>query len=254
MIDWKRTYEEIMTSLKLDQLNDSAAPRIFSELIRACRKKPITGIEELTSILKNKWGKATRLIVTGPGPSLIKYRDILRKCSDCPIVAADSSVKSLMNIKGTYPDVIVTDLDGVNPVEVMMFVERGGVAVVHVHGDNYHIIKPVIHNFCSSNIMFTSQVETEAGFITRLEGFTDGDRSILLSLALEPEELIVLGMDFDLQPIPNSLSSGGADFMGFYKLSIGRSLARHYLCEARRRGVNVVMNSFFRVGCGQNGM
>ena len=90
------------------------------------------------------------------------------------------------------PDIVVTDLDG-NLDDILLANLKGANIVVHAHGDNSDKIVQITPYF--TNVLGTAQSQP-VGNIYNFGGFTDGDRAIFLSVALNASEIILAGMDF----------------------------------------------------------
>ncbi|MDL2246647.1 DUF115 domain-containing protein, partial [Methanobrevibacter sp. OttesenSCG-928-K11] len=90
------------------------------------------------------------------------------------------------------PDIIATDLDG-KMEDLLKSNEKGSLMVIHAHGNNSDEIIKYTKQF--NNILGTTQSKP-FGNLYNFGGFTDGDRAIFLSVALNAQKIILAGMDF----------------------------------------------------------
>jgi uncharacterized Rossmann fold enzyme len=107
------------------------------------------------------------------------------------LVAADTATPLLLS-RGMVPDIVVTDLDG--PVETLVEASRAGSYLfVHGHGDNIRSLREVLP-LLGERAEPTTQVPMPKGHVHNFGGFTDGDRSAYVSVALGARAVILLGM------------------------------------------------------------
>ena len=107
------------------------------------------------------------------------------------LVAADGATTAMIEEK-IVPDIIVTDLDGTID-DILAANLKGANIVVHAHGDNSDKITTITPFF--TNVLGTTQAQP-VGNVYNFGGFTDGDRAIFLSVALDASEITLAGMDF----------------------------------------------------------
>jgi len=183
--DWWPWYERIATLLKLDRIKDQLAADILSRLIA---KKSIDP-SHISHYIEGKG-----VLVFGAGPSLDEDIKQLRETSlleGCVKIAADGAASALLELADTYPEFIVTDLDG--RVEDQIRCERlGSVIVVLAHGDNVQRIEEVVPTF--SKVLGTTQVEPRPN-VYNFGGFTDGDRAVFFAETFKPRFIALAGMD-----------------------------------------------------------
>ncbi|MGA7923081.1 MAG: 6-hydroxymethylpterin diphosphokinase MptE-like protein [Thermoplasmata archaeon] len=108
------------------------------------------------------------------------------------LVAADGAAAICLDA-GLVPDIVVTDLDGPVPSEVLANA-RGSIAVIHAHGDN----QPAIERWTSE---FSGEVQGSwAGppspDLLNVGGFTDGDRAAFLAEHFGALRVVLWGFDF----------------------------------------------------------
>ena len=107
------------------------------------------------------------------------------------LVAADGATTALIEQK-IAPDIVATDLDG-NLDDILLANFRGANIAIHAHGDNIDKIAKLTTFFTS--VIGTTQAQP-IGNLYNFGGFTDGDRAMFLSVALEASEITLAGMDF----------------------------------------------------------
>ena len=134
--------------------------------------------------------KGETVFVIGSGPSLSAAISRLKSFKRSIKIAADSSVKHLVE-NGIIPDIIITDLDG-DKETLERISKTGSIFVVHAHGDN---IKRLEFSRKFKNCIGTTQSKP-FGKIQNFGGFTDGDRGVFLASHYGAEKIILFGMDF----------------------------------------------------------
>lgn len=134
-------------------------------------------IESELEIIRGK-----KVAVVGAGPSLEQIKEIDADV----IISADGATNYLYKI-GIIPDVVVTDLDGINvfPPETIY--------VVHAHGNNIDKLNKVDN---MKKVIGTCQVYP-FGKLHLFGGFTDGDRGVIIAKIFGAKEIKLYGMDFD---------------------------------------------------------
>ena len=106
------------------------------------------------------------------------------------LIAADGAVSACLE-RNLIPDIIVTDLDG-NLPEMVWANKQGSKMVVHAHGDNLSRIFEF-----SSEIQAISLTTTYPSSTTECwGGFTDGDRSLMMSLSMGSSIVSLVGFNF----------------------------------------------------------
>jgi uncharacterized Rossmann fold enzyme len=168
-------------------------------------EKDQNAAEMLSSMIKRKALQLSKIqrkiegkevIVIGPGPSLEKNIDFIKKSNKKYIkIAADGVVEILLN-KKIRPDIVVSDLDG-NPKYLRMAEKLGAIMVIHAHGDNMKNLEKNVPKF--RKIIGTTQVMPTEN-VYNFGGFTDGDRSVFLAEEMRAKTITLVGMDFDNSP------------------------------------------------------
>ena len=136
-------------------------------------------------------------------------------------IAADGAVSACLE-RNIIPDIIVTDLDG-NLPEMIWANREGSKIVVHAHGDN--LVK--LFEF-STEIQAISLTTTYPSSTTNCwGGFTDGDRSLMMSLNMGAKFVNLVGFNFE------KIGKYSGDFSPrkLQKLSWARKIVSE--CEAR---------------------
>jgi uncharacterized Rossmann fold enzyme len=109
------------------------------------------------------------------------------------IVAADGAAARCLDA-GLVPEVVVTDLDGPVPSEVLANA-RGALIVVHAHGDNVPQLDRWVPEFAGELAGSWAGAPTEE--LLDVGGFTDGDRAAFLSQHVGARRLLLWGFDFE---------------------------------------------------------
>ncbi len=179
--DWEPKYREIVKRLNLSVEDDRSAAHKLKNLISNFD----------SSKLRNLIG-GKECIVFGAGPSLEKDLDLLDKKGwlEKILISADGATSAVMNYR--YPDVIVTDLDGVVEDQLEAW-KNGAWMVVHAHGDNIKQIRKVVPEL-NERVLGSIQVN-KPDELNNFGGFTDGDRAAFLADYFDASKIYLAGMN-----------------------------------------------------------
>ena len=186
--EWNIYYKEILDDFGFSRDDDEKCAQLLDEILS---EEGCLTLEDLSKIV----GFSDKFIVFGAGPSLKGHIKDLKEnydLKDYVLVSADGATTALVEER-IAPDIVVTDLDG-NLDDILLANIKGANIVVHAHGDNSDKIVQITPYF--TNVLGTAQSQP-VGNIYNFGGFTDGDRAIFLSVALDASEIILAGMDFD---------------------------------------------------------
>ncbi len=177
---WEERYLNILKEFKYSEKEDKESAVLLDSILT---KSDIS--EKIANLVKGK-----TVFVIGSGPSLSTAVPKLKNLKKSIKIAADSSVKHLVE-NGIIPDIVITDLDGdKNTLEKIS--KTKSIFVVHAHGDNIKRLE-FIRKF--KNCIGTAQ-SRPFGKIQNFGGFTDGDRGVFLANHYGAEKIILFGMDF----------------------------------------------------------
>ena len=180
LLGWKQRYSDILKEFRYDGKKDKESAIILNSILK---KSDIN--KKILNLVKGK-----TVLVIGSGPSLSSAIPKLRNYKNSIKIAADSSIKPLVE-NGIIPDIIVTDLDGDEKI-LEKIAKTKSIFVVHAHGDN---IKKLEFVKKIKNCMGTTQsIPFEK--IHNFGGFTDGDRGVFLANHYDAKKIILFGMDF----------------------------------------------------------
>jgi len=177
---WKRRYQSILKELNYSKKKDKESALILDTIL-----KETDNTQKITKLIQGK-----TVFVIGSGPSLSFALPKLKKLKKSIKIAADSSLKPLLE-NGIIPDIVVTDLDG-DEDAIKKLSKKKSIFVIHAHGDNIeklHMVKKI------KNCIGTTQTEP-FNKIQNFGGFTDGDRGVFLASHFEAKRIILFGMDF----------------------------------------------------------
>ncbi|MDX1596077.1 MAG: 6-hydroxymethylpterin diphosphokinase MptE-like protein [Nitrosopumilaceae archaeon] len=205
---WNEKYSEILKEFGYNRTTDNKSAKLLNSIL----DKPIS-----EKTLQNKIKNQT-VFVVGSGYSLYKSYNALRKFKDKTIIAADSSLESLLQNKIT-PDIVVTDLDG-SIQSLKQLAKTKTIFVVHAHADNITKI-PFVTNF--KNCIGTTQ-SNPIGRIKNFGGFTDGDRAVFLASYFQAKKIILFGMDFGKRISRISKTKPSERTTKLKKLKMGKKL------------------------------
>lgn len=177
---WKKRYQSILKELNYSEKKDKESAIILDTIL-----KETDNTQKIKKLIQGK-----TVFVVGSGPSLSFAIPKLKKLKKSIKIAADSSLKPLLE-NGIIPDIVVTDLDG-DEDAIKKLSKRKSIFVIHAHGDNIeklHMVKKI------KNSIGTTQTEP-FNKIQNFGGFTDGDRGVFLASHFEAKRIILFGMDF----------------------------------------------------------
>ncbi len=180
---WEPWYLRIVQRLGLSREEDERAAKLLSEAF------PPPRLEGLVEKVRGK-----ECVVLGAGPSLEEDLLRLRRSGrlNSTLLSADGATSAVMEFR--TPEIVVTDLDGrVEDQEEAW--ERGAWLVVHVHGDNWRVVREFLgKRGRNERLLGTTQVKP-VGRLLNFGGFTDGDRAAFLAWELGASRIYLAGMD-----------------------------------------------------------
>lgn len=176
---WKTKYSDILREFNYDKKKDKESATILDTILKKSKTD-----EKIRKLVQGR-----TVFVIGSGPSLSYAIPKLKKLKKEIKIAADSSLKPLLE-KGIVPDIVVTDLDG--DENSLKKIAKKAIFVVHAHGDNIEKLD-FVKKF--KNCIGTTQTKPFKK-IQNFGGFTDGDRCVFLANHFEAKKIILFGMDF----------------------------------------------------------
>ncbi len=190
-------YERVLQIFQFSKEKDVKARDILYEF-----RKQYNPEQKIKAIQHEMIDK--NLFFFGAGPNLINHLKLVENKIKLNrnryfIVAADGSARALNNFS-IIPDLIFSDLDGLNYKQVEKFLEQNSTIIIHGHGDNIekiHVFKSLLST-PNENIICTTQVESRYPIVNP-GGFTDGDRSVYFCHHIAPidQEFTLFGYDFE---------------------------------------------------------
>ena len=205
---WKKRYLLILKELDYSQKKDKESAIILDSIL-----KKTNTIEKISKMIEGK-----TVFVIGSGPSLSKAIPKLKKLKRTIKIAADSSLKPLVD-NGIIPDIVVTDLDG-DENTIKKIAKTKSIFVIHAHGDNIEKLELVKE---IKKKIGTTQ-SNPFNKIQNFGGFTDGDRGVFLASYFGAKKIILFGMDFGNKIGRFSNTKKSDRKMKLKKLEIGESL------------------------------
>ena len=204
IVGWRKRYVSILKKLNYSEQKDKESALILDSIL-----KKTNTIEKLKKIIQGK-----TVFVIGSGPSLAIAIPKLKKLEKSIKIAADSSLKPLID-NGIFPDIVVTDLDGDGDA-IKKISKTKSIFVVHAHGDNIEKLQMVKKIKNTQTNPFNK--------IQNFGGFTDGDRGVFLASHFDAKKIILFGMDFGNQIGKFSNTKKSDRETKLKKLEIGRDL------------------------------
>jgi len=197
ILGWKKRYSEILDEFGYNEKNDFESAKILNSLLKS--NFPLKKLREKI--------EDQNVLVIGAGPSLSSSIPILKKYNSSTIIAADGSVKALID-NNIIPDILVTDLDG-DEASLKKIGKGKTIMIVHAHGDNFEKLE-MVKKF--KNCIGTTETKS-FGKINNFGGFTDGDRCVFLARHFNAKKIVLFGMDFgskigkySKEKIPNKIT------------------------------------------------
>ena len=205
---WEKRYFSILKKLNYSEQKDKESALILDSIL-----KKTDNVRKLKTIIQDK-----TVLVIGSGPSLGIAIPKLKKLEKNIKIAADSSLKPLID-NGIFPDIVVTDLDG-DEDTIKKISKTKSILVVHAHGDNIEKLQMVKK---MKNCIGTTQTNP-FNKIQNFGGFTDRDRGVFLANHFDAKKIILFGMDFGNQIGKFSNTKKSDRETKLKKLQIGRDL------------------------------
>ena len=176
--EWEPLYHEICEYFSFDPGEDERAALV------ACDLSSADAFCALNNLIHGQ-----PVTVCGNAPGLKYELDTLNGV----IIAADAAAAVLLS-SGIRPDVIVSDLDGIDEYAVELN-RKGTILVVHAHGDNIPRIRTWIPRF-TGPLVLTTQGKPLAN-IHNFGGFSDGDRAVFMAQECGAAGITLIGFDCD---------------------------------------------------------
>jgi len=205
---WGERYLLILKELGYSQKKDRESAIILDSIL-----KKTNTTEKILKLIEGK-----TVFVIGSGPSLSNAIPKLKKLKKSIKIAADSSLKPLVD-NGIIPDIVVTDLDG-DENTIKKIAKTKSIFIIHAHGDNIEkleLVKKI------RNCIGTTQ-SNPFNKIQNFGGFTDGDRGVFLANYFGAKKIILFGMDFGNRIGKFSNTKNSDRKIKLKKLEIGENL------------------------------
>ncbi|MCI4396214.1 MAG: hypothetical protein JHC28_01465 [Thermoprotei archaeon] len=179
--EWTKIFSWIRELLPLNFAIDDLPLKIFSGNINYSTRL----FERAYDLIEGKG-----VAVIAAGPELAELRDLHADS----LVVADAAFKYVTYELDLSPDLLITDLDGIEGIEANLLREIP-LLIVHLHGDNVERARIFIGEASSHGIkaLFTTQQPPSFPFFN-FGGFTDGDRAVFTSLFFGAREVSVYGV------------------------------------------------------------
>ena len=178
--EWQKRYSDILKEFNYSEKKDKESAILLNSILKKSNVN-----EKIIALIRGK-----TVFVIGSGPSLSAAIPELKNFKKSIKIAADSSIKHLVE-NGITPDIIITDLDG-DEDTLKKIAKTKSIFVVHAHGDNIEKLE-FAKKF--KNCIGTTQSKS-FDKIQNFGGFTDGDRGVFLASHYGAKKIILFGMDF----------------------------------------------------------
>ena len=178
---WDQYYVKILDYFGFSREDDEEAARLLSSIL------PGNDISLLTDTISG-----SDIIVAGNAPSLPD--DIKKTDFDGKIVIAADAAARVMKKGGVIPNIVFTDLDGLDD-DVLEMNEAGTILAVHAHGDNMPLVKSWVPKMKGPVVGTTQSTPLEN--VYNFGGFSDGDRGVFAAYELGAKSVSLIGFDLD---------------------------------------------------------
>jgi uncharacterized Rossmann fold enzyme len=178
---WDEYYVKILDYFGFSREDDEEAARLLSSIL------PGNDISLLTDTISG-----SDIIVAGNAPSLPD--DIRKTDFEGKIVIAADAAARVMKKGGVIPDIVFTDLDGLDD-DVLEMNEAGTILAVHAHGDNMPLVKSWVPKMKGPVVGTTQSTPLEN--VYNFGGFSDGDRGVFAAYELGAKSVSLIGFDLD---------------------------------------------------------
>ena len=178
---WDEYYVKILDYFGFSREDDEEAARLLSSIL------PGNDISLLTNTISG-----SDIIVAGNAPSLPD--DIRKTDFEGKIVIAADAAARVMKKGGVIPDIVFTDLDGLDD-DVLEMNEAGTILAVHAHGDNMPLVKSWVPKMKGPVVGTTQSTPLEN--VYNFGGFSDGDRGVFAAYELGAKSVSLIGFDLD---------------------------------------------------------
>jgi hypothetical protein len=223
--DWLPWYNKILETFGYDQCEDQRATDLLSVLLA----ERVGHVADLRKLIENR-----PVLVFGAGPSLEEdLRQVMKEglLQKTVTLVADGATTAFVQISGTAPNVIVTDLDGT--ISDIVYAQRlGAIVVIHAHGDNIDKLKKYVPAF--SKAIGSTQAHPRSN-VHNFLGFTDGDRAVFLAAGMGAKLIALAGMDFGYIVGQYSKKHVASIEVKRKKLKIGKELLEWLAAETREK-------------------
>ncbi|HEX9708712.1 MAG TPA: 6-hydroxymethylpterin diphosphokinase MptE-like protein [Candidatus Thermoplasmatota archaeon] len=181
---WQPKYVAVTNDLGYARDGDEAAAAELARLMEA-RSGPVAEGPELARLLAHQ-----RVFVCGNGPTL--ESELGDHMLEGTVIAADGATGRLMR-RGTFPEIVVTDLDG-DLEAIRKASAQGSVVILHAHADNRAQVARWLAAM-EGPVVPSVQCAPPAG-TRNYGGLTDGDRAVYLADHFGAGEIVLAGFDF----------------------------------------------------------
>ncbi|MGB9725149.1 MAG: 6-hydroxymethylpterin diphosphokinase MptE-like protein [Fervidicoccaceae archaeon] len=224
--EWIRIFEWLKKELPLNFIADIDAVKLFSSSISLNMRALRRGYELI---------EKEEVLVLGAGPELEMINSIEGK----RVIVADRAAKHVMSIFRKTPDVLVTDLDGIEDIEISDL-KKVPLIIAHLHGDNIEKAQRFLKNvnYQNQHIVYTTQISPSPPFFN-LGGFTDGDRAVFVALFFGARNIKVYAIGEKTLPPHNEKPSDNR----LKKFWIGKSIVEWLACKDSRINIPLQDNS-----------
>ncbi|TFG19772.1 MAG: DUF115 domain-containing protein [Promethearchaeota archaeon] len=242
--EFSKKIRRIREDLGFSYDEDVKARDKLLDMLDKRKNYPLLGI--LDSI-KSLIHRVEHIVIFGGGPDAAQFMKWISEINEAPhfnrksvlIVAIDGAVE-LLSQYDIKPNIIFTDLDGLQLSTVGKQEYDRTFFVVHAHGDN----QPLLTEFKSliqSNMVIGTTQTSSKGSVINSGGFTDGDRALYFmeSFLNSSQILYLIGYDFTTTvgkfSKPYLTENVPASLLKKKKLDYGARLTRDFCTRAESK-------------------
>jgi 2-amino-4-hydroxy-6-hydroxymethyldihydropteridine diphosphokinase len=190
--EWEPEYRRILVELGFDAAADDRSAALLDRLLNPL-PRVLRGVGADRALRSRLRGRDVLIVGNGPGPVPLPLPSPQLGLGNWAVVAADGATSTCLRQR-TLPAVIVSDLDGDVPDEILA--NRGGALMIaHAHGDNGPALRRWVPQL--PGLVIGSCAGPPARGLLNVGGFTDGDRCLFLAEAFGARRAVLSGFDFE---------------------------------------------------------
>jgi uncharacterized Rossmann fold enzyme len=198
--EFSMKYMQIMNEMSYSIPKDIVSRDLLHGILESGDYSLDTNLKKLEKLITG----AKTIFIFGGGPDSSEFLELFDNSVfhnlgyRNPLIIAIDGATELLFEKGIVPDIVFTDLDGIDIGTVSKKKFEHTLFVIHAHGDNINKIEEFKDFIINTQFLIgTTQNETKLPVINH-GGFSDGDRALFLigNFLGNNQDLFLIGYDF----------------------------------------------------------